>query len=241
MISSSLRHTTQRHLQSRRHCISGSSLSIRKRSSRVSRSIFNHHGAINSNINARFISRAGTNFCDVNIVCKRGRNYNAGAMQQSNNHVLFSTSSSSDLDVNELSKLTVNELRDKLKEKGLPVSGVKTALVERLVAAGSKPQMRGMMSDTGVETDMTRNELRDKLREKGLPVSGLKDELVERLAATGSKPQMRGMMSDTGVETDTKAPPIVISPADDIDYEIYSSPQALLMKRNIRNLHEIEC
>src|SRR6056300_1624831 len=192
MISSSLRHTTQRHLQSRRHCISGSSLSIRKRSSRVSRSIFNHHGAINSNINARFISRAGTNFCDVNIVCKRGRNYNAGAMQQSNNHVLFSTSSSSDLDVNELSKLTVNELRDKLKEKGLPVSGVKTAL-------------------------------------------------VERLAATGSKPQMRGMMSDTGVETDTKAPPIVISPADDIDYEIYSSPQALLMKRNIRNLHEIEC
>lgn len=180
MILSSLRHATQRHLQSRRHYISGSSISIRKRSlpvrlSRVSRSIFNHHDAIH-NINARFISRAaGNNFCHVNVVCKRGRNYNAGAMQ-SNNHVFFSTSSSSDHDVNELSKLT-------------------------------------------------RNELRDKLKEKGLSTNGLKAELVERLAATGGN---------------IKVHPLVINPADDLDYEIYSSPQALHMKLN-RKFHEIEC
>ena len=111
----------------------------------------------------------------MNVVCKRGRNYNAGAMQ-SNNHVFFSTSSSSDHDVNELSKLT-------------------------------------------------RNELRDKLKEKGLSTNGLKAELVERLAATGGN---------------IKVHPLVINPADDLDYEIYSSPQALHMKLN-RKFHEIEC
>ena len=71
--------------------------------------------------------------------CLRTRS--SGWSMQSNNHVLFSTSSSSsDLDGNELSKLTVNELKEKLKEKGLPVSGFKAELVERLATAGSTPQ-----------------------------------------------------------------------------------------------------
>lgn len=49
------------------------------------------------------------------------------------NVALFSSTS----DGNELSKFTVTELKIKLKEKGLPTSGLKAELVERLATAGS--------------------------------------------------------------------------------------------------------
>ncbi|KAL7500137.1 hypothetical protein ACHAWT_008620 [Skeletonema menzelii] len=67
------------------------------------------------------------------------RNRSIGWALQSNNFSLRTNNIalfSSATDGNELSKFTVAELKVKLKEKGLPTSGLKAELVERLVTAG---------------------------------------------------------------------------------------------------------
>ncbi len=60
-------------------------------------------------------------------------------------------------------ELTIVELRDELRSRGLPVSGSKEELMVRLAEAE------------------TVDELKEDLREADLPVSGPKDELVERV------------------------------------------------------------
>ena len=63
----------------------------------------------------------------------------------------------------DLSKLTVPALKDRLRDFGLPVGGKKSVLIERL------------------HTAMEENVLKERLRSLGLPVGGRKDELLERL------------------------------------------------------------
>jgi hypothetical protein len=65
---------------------------------------------------------------------------------------------------------TVDELRDELRGRQLPVSGTKPELLARLAEADRPPE------------DLTVPELQDELRERDLPVSGTKPELVDRLA-----------------------------------------------------------
>jgi hypothetical protein len=66
-----------------------------------------------------------------------------------------------------LDELTVAELKDELRAEGLPVSGTKDELIERLEKADYN--------------EWTVEELKDALRSRGLMVSGTKAELVERL------------------------------------------------------------
>ena len=65
--------------------------------------------------------------------------------------------------VEDLSKLTVIALKDRLRDMGLPVGGKKSLLIERL------------------HTAMEENALKERLRSLGLPVAGRKEELLERL------------------------------------------------------------
>lgn len=65
--------------------------------------------------------------------------------------------------------MKVPELKEELRKKGLPVSGNKKELIERLGLNTTSP------------SQMKVAELKDKLREKGLAVSGKKNELIKRL------------------------------------------------------------
>jgi hypothetical protein len=62
-------------------------------------------------------------------------------------------------------EVTVEDLKDMLREKDLPVSGTKAELIARVNAYD----------------EMTVTELKETLHAAGLPVSGTKAELIERL------------------------------------------------------------
>ena len=100
--------------------------------------------------------------------------------------------------------MTISDLKAALKEQGLPVSGKKTELIERL-KEDSKDESKAETIDpieeekadketseeetesketktTDVDYDsMTVPNLKAALKEQGLPVSGKKTELIERL------------------------------------------------------------
>ena len=100
--------------------------------------------------------------------------------------------------------MTISDLKAALKEQGLPVSGKKTELIERL-KEDSKDESKAETIDSieeekadketseeetesketktmGVDYDsMTVPNLKAALKEQGLPVSGKKTELIERL------------------------------------------------------------
>ena len=100
--------------------------------------------------------------------------------------------------------MTISDLKAALKEQGLPVSGKKTELIERL-KEDSKDESKAETVDpieeekadketseeetesketktTDVDYDsMTVPNLKAALKEQGLPVSGKKTELIERL------------------------------------------------------------
>lgn len=76
---------------------------------------------------------------------------------------LFGTSSSDHLDSSELSKCTVNELKSKLKEKGMPTSGLKTELVERLAAVGSTHTTHSYKKNAGVGPKKTKQSSKRKV------------------------------------------------------------------------------
>ena len=100
--------------------------------------------------------------------------------------------------------MTISDLKAALKEQGLPVSGKKTELIERL-KEDSKDESKAETVDPieeekadketseeetesketktmGVDYDsMTVPNLKAALKEQGLPVSGKKTELIERL------------------------------------------------------------
>jgi translation initiation factor 2 beta subunit (eIF-2beta)/eIF-5 len=70
------------------------------------------------------------------------------------------------------SENTIDSLKALLKEKGLPVSGNKTVLKQRLEDFEKGPQKK----------EPTVKELKALLKEKGLPISGNKTVLKQRLA-----------------------------------------------------------
>lgn len=82
----------------------------------------------------------------------------------------------------ELENLTVPMLKEKLRERGLPVSGRKSQLLERLRSASSMDA--GSLEDSELET-LTVVKLQSLLRQRGLPMSGRKGELISRLVAAG--------------------------------------------------------
>jgi Fe2+ or Zn2+ uptake regulation protein len=74
----------------------------------------------------------------------------------------------------DLSKLTRDDLKEILRERGLKVKGLKVELIERL-----------QESEQCDLSKLTKDDLKEKLRERGLKVSGIKVELIERLQESG--------------------------------------------------------
>jgi hypothetical protein len=96
--------------------------------------------------------------------------------------------------------MTVPNLKAALKEQGLPVSGKKAELIERLKGdsedeyeaetvgpigeEGTSEEETGSKETETTDVDydsMTVPNLKAALKEQGLPVSGKKAELIERL------------------------------------------------------------
>jgi hypothetical protein len=76
----------------------------------------------------------------------------------------------------DLTKLTVVQLKEKLKAKGLPVSGTKALLIERLGKGATKTKTKS-------NPEQTIPELKAILRAAGEKVGGNKAELVARVAS----------------------------------------------------------
>ena len=95
--------------------------------------------------------------------------------------------------------MTVPLLKEALKEQGLPVSGKKAELIERLkgetlgpieeteegTSEGEGEEIPDEGSDEIDYDSMTVPLLKEALKEQGLPVSGKKAELIERLKGGG--------------------------------------------------------
>lgn len=126
----------------------------------------------------------------------------------------------------DLNKLTVVQLRKKLRKRGLHVSGLKKDLIERLQAPAkplealtvaelkSRLQEHGL-STTGVKADLVQRlltiqentftvaEVQDRLRRNGVPVTGLKTDLVRRLMTTERIHAERGPEVEVDSEAET--------------------------------------
>ena len=84
----------------------------------------------------------------------------------------------------EYASMTVAQLKELLKEQGLPVSGKKAELIERLMEASGADEEVVEEAPAETSTDyssMTVAQLKELLKEAGKPVSGKKAELIERL------------------------------------------------------------
>jgi len=98
----------------------------------------------------------------------------------------------------DLEGCTIDFLKERLREQGLPISGKKSVLIERLreslntvedepeSAAEDEEAADGPCDDDNMQ-GCTVVVLKEKLREKGLPVSGNKAELLKRLRPSASK------------------------------------------------------
>eukprot|EP00931_Biecheleriopsis_adriatica_P076591 TRINITY_DN50284_c0_g1_i1.p1 TRINITY_DN50284_c0_g1~~TRINITY_DN50284_c0_g1_i1.p1 ORF type:complete len:220 (-),score=60.32 TRINITY_DN50284_c0_g1_i1:221-835(-) len=106
----------------------------------------------------------------------------------------------------ELSSYTVVQLKERLKERSLTVSGNKAQLIERLQAAILAESAEESEEDEDAEDaedaaedeyceidfdleSCTVSALKGHLRERGLPVSGKKADLIERLRSYEGKTQ----------------------------------------------------
>ena len=76
-------------------------------------------------------------------------------------------------------KLTVPMLKSRLRQQGLPVSGRKAQLLERL--REHQEQAKQAEQAESELSGLTVVALRRRLKERGLPVSGRKMELIARL------------------------------------------------------------
>jgi hypothetical protein len=85
-----------------------------------------------------------------------------------------------------LEAMTVAQLKDLLREKGLPVSGKKAELVSRLEML-----------------NLSMTELKDMLKKRDLPTSGKKSELVARLVSKRSKSAGQKRKSTKGTKKAT--------------------------------------
>jgi hypothetical protein len=79
---------------------------------------------------------------------------------------------------------TKDELQDEARRRGLPVSGKKQEIIDRLTDADEDKGGEDNGDDEQSENreDRTKDELQDEARRRGLPVSGRKQELLDRLA-----------------------------------------------------------
>jgi hypothetical protein len=125
--------------------------------------------------------------------------------------------------------MTVPLLKEALKEQGLPVSGKKAELIERL-----KGETLGPIEETKGEGEETPDEgsdevdydsmtvplLKEALKEQGLPVSGKKAELIERL-----KGETLGPIEETEEGTsEGEGEEIPDEGSDEIDYDSMTVP-----------------
>mmetsp|Transcript_85641 Transcript_85641/g.239220 ORF Transcript_85641/g.239220 Transcript_85641/m.239220 type:complete len:520 (+) Transcript_85641:123-1682(+) len=110
-------------------------------------------------------------------------------------------------DGEDIERLTVQQLKRRLAERGLMVSGKKAELVARL-RAGQAASGSGAVADAppmmGCELELnrlTKVQLQARLSERGLPTTGRKAELVARCAALDLAPQINADASaDVGTD-----------------------------------------
>ncbi|KAL9180807.1 hypothetical protein ACHAXT_011260 [Thalassiosira profunda] len=119
----------------------------------------------------------------------------------------------------DLSKLTVPELKDKLRERGLAVGGRKNDLIERLVternivdespgdlSTSDEPQSPVLQSEKEDFSQLTVPALKARLKQQGLPVGGRKAELIERLKSAVDEEYV-GNLDATAISSDGTDPP----------------------------------
>ena len=91
-----------------------------------------------------------------------------------------------------LDGLDVGQLKNLLRQKGLPVSGRKAELIQRLNGSHPTPTPTTKAPHPMPLEQMKVRELRSLLKQRGLPVSGKKAELIKRLkngSSGGPKPK----------------------------------------------------
>ena len=91
-----------------------------------------------------------------------------------------------------IQKLTVDQLKTLLRQRGLPVSGRKDELIQRLNGSHPTPTPTTKAPHPMPLEQMKVRELRSLLKQRGLPVSGKKAELIKRLkngSSGGPKPK----------------------------------------------------
>jgi len=87
-------------------------------------------------------------------------------------------------------KMTVSELKDAIKLRGLPISGAKADLVERLVNAGTttgsaEPKRKREQTDAAKEEDKEKEEAQQRPSKKGKTVSNSAPSPAAAAAAAG--------------------------------------------------------
>lgn len=100
----------------------------------------------------------------------------------------------------DLESCTVSALKGHLRARGLPVSGKKTELVERLRDATPEESPCEEEDLEGCSVP----QLKDRLKERGLPVSGRKAELIDRLKTGTTKDE--GVTAPKSSKTPSKRP-----------------------------------
>jgi hypothetical protein len=134
---------------------------------------------------------------------------------------------------------TVQQLREALRENGLPTSGNKQELLKRLGTIGKPSASNGSTSEGyGSATTPTPSysswklaQIRSELRRRQLPVSGNKDSLVDRLK------QHDVTLSATKIEPSAhNFSPKIKPPTPHADPAIHNYPQA-----ELESQQEIEC
>lgn len=112
-------------------------------------------------------------------------------------------------DAKNWSSCNVGQLKVELKNRGLPVSGKKTDLIQRLIENDNTTTSSvvsgavAVVEDTSIETDwesMTVPQLKVQLRSQGLSVAGKKSDLISRLVNPDS---INSITSDESKANDT--------------------------------------